>query len=56
MILFVYKVNLGEDVMNTTQKMKMETLQRLRQHGKMGDSFDRVMNKLLDQVENPQSN
>ncbi len=35
----------------TTQKLKKETLERLRDHGKMGDSFDSVVNKLLDEVD-----
>jgi len=37
--------------MKTTQKLELDTLHRLRQHGKMGDSFDGVVNRLLDEVE-----
>lgn len=35
----------------TTQKLDETTLERLREHGKMGDSFDQVVNRLLDEVE-----
>jgi len=35
----------------TTQKISKETLERLREHGKMGDSFEQVVSRLLDQVE-----
>ena len=37
--------------MKTTQKLDEETLQRLRDHGKMGDSFNGVLNRLLDKVD-----
>ena len=37
--------------MKTTQKLEEETLERLRDHGKMGDSFDSVVNRLLDEIE-----
>jgi len=37
--------------MKTTQKLEEETLVRLRDHGKMGDSFDSVVNRLLDEIE-----
>ena len=32
-------------------KTSNTTLSRLKKHGKMGDSYDRVVNKLLDTVE-----
>jgi len=35
----------------TTMKVKRETLNRLKDHGKMGDSFEKVVNRLLDEVE-----
>lgn len=35
----------------TTMKVKRETLDRLKEHGKMGDSFEKVVNRLLDEVE-----
>ena len=38
-------------MLNTTQKLGKATLERLREHGKMGDSFDSVVNKVLDEVE-----
>ena len=41
--------------MKTTQKLDEETLERLREHGKMGDSFDSVVNSLLDEVEDDDS-
>ena len=36
---------------STTQKLEKVTLERLRERGKMGDSFDGVVNRLLDEVE-----
>ena len=38
-------------MLNTTQKLGKVTLERLREHGKMGDSFNRVLNRLLDKIE-----
>ena len=35
----------------TTQKIDHATLERFRRHGKMGDSFDKVANKVLDRAE-----
>ena len=35
----------------TTMKIKKETLERLREHGRMGDSFEQVVNRLLDDAE-----
>jgi len=32
----------------TTMKLSKETLQRLREFGKMGDTFEDVVNRLLD--------
>ncbi len=32
-------------------KLAKDTLERLREHGRMGDSFEDVVNKLLDQSE-----
>ncbi len=43
----------------TTMKIKKETLERLREHGRMGDSFEQVVNRLLDDAEcecEPQEN
>jgi hypothetical protein len=36
---------------DTTQKIRKETLERLRNHGKMGESFEQVVSRLLDQLE-----
>ena len=38
-------------VKNTTQRLEEETLERLRGHGKMGDSFNGVLNRLLDRID-----
>ncbi len=35
----------------TTMKTNTGTLDRLRNHGKCGDSLDNVLNKLLDKIE-----
>jgi len=37
--------------MHTTQKLDEETLERVRDHGKMGDSFNGVLNRLLDKID-----
>jgi len=34
----------------TTMKLSKETHDRLKEYGKMGDSFEDVVNRLLDQV------
>ena len=34
--------------MDTTQKLEKSTLERVRNHGKMGDSFDSALSKVLD--------
>jgi len=36
---------------STTMKLKRETLERLREHGRMGDSFEQVVKRLLDDAE-----
>jgi len=36
---------------NTTQRLEEKTLDRIRNHGKMGESFNVVINKVLDQIE-----
>ena len=38
-------------VKNTTQRLEEETLDRIRDHGKMGESFNVVLNKVLDEIE-----
>jgi len=37
----------------TTMKVRRETLDRLKRRGKMGDSFEDVVNRLLDASEEP---
>lgn len=36
---------------STTQKLKTKTLERVQKYGKMGDTFDDVLNKILDMME-----
>ena len=36
---------------NTTQRLEEGTLDRVRNHGKMGDSFNLVLNKVLDEID-----
>ncbi len=38
-------------MLKTTQKLDEETLERVRDHGKMGDSFNGVLNRLLDKID-----
>lgn len=35
----------------STMKLSKETLQRIREFGKMGDTFEDVINRLLDDAE-----
>ena len=37
--------------MPTTMKLSKETLDRIRGHGNMGDTFEDVVNRLLDSDE-----
>jgi len=37
--------------MPTTQRLENSTLERVRNYGKMGESFDTVLSKLLDRIE-----
>ena len=37
--------------MHTTQRLDEETLDRIRKQGKMGDSFNLVLNKVLDEID-----
>jgi len=37
--------------LKTTQKLDEETLERVRDHGKMGDSFNGVLSRLLDKID-----
>ena len=36
---------------HTTQRLEDETLERVRDFGKMGESFNRVLNRLLDKID-----
>ena len=36
---------------NTTQRLEERTLDRIRDHGKMGESFNLVLNKVLDEID-----
>ena len=36
---------------NTTQRLEEGTLDRIRDHGKMGESFNLVLNKVLDEID-----
>ena len=37
--------------MFTTQKLDKDTLERVRTHGKMGESFDRAIDRVLDEID-----
>ena len=37
--------------MATTQKLERDTLERVRKHGKMGESFDRAIDRVLDEID-----
>jgi len=37
--------------MNTTQRIDLATLNRVRKYGKMGESFDQALVKVLDRIE-----
>ena len=37
--------------MNTTQRLRLSTLARVRSFGKMGETFDQVLDKVLDKNE-----
>lgn len=36
---------------STTQKLKTKTLERAKKYGEMGDTFDDVVNKIIDLLE-----
>ena len=38
----------------TTMRVSTATLERLRKHGDFGDTYDMIINKLLDMVEGGQ--
>jgi len=37
--------------MNTTQRLDLSTLNRVKKYGKMGESFDQALSKVLDKIE-----
>ena len=37
--------------MQTTMKLSKETVQRIRDHGRMGDTLESVVNQVLDKVD-----
>ena len=37
--------------MSTTQKLERDTLERVRNHGKMGESFNRAIERVLDEID-----
>jgi len=39
-------------VKHTTQRLEEETLERVKSLGKMGESFNGVVNRLLDKIDN----
>ena len=41
---------------NTTQRLDIDTLNRVRKYGKMGESFDEALSKVLDKVESGAQN
>jgi len=36
---------------NTTQRLDLSTLNRVRKYGKMGETFDQALSKVLDKIE-----
>jgi hypothetical protein len=36
---------------NTTQRIDHSTLKRVRKYGKMGESFDQALSRMLDKIE-----
>lgn len=47
-----YKLNYSDSSgLKTTQKLDSDTLERVRDRGRLGDSFNGVINRLLDRIE-----
>jgi len=45
----------GEDQRKmTTMRVSTATLERLKKHGDFGDTYDMIINKLLDKIEGKQ--
>jgi len=47
----IYDLLISPINLDTTQKLEKSTLERVRKHGKMGDSFNSALSKVLDQLE-----
>ena len=37
--------------MNTTQRLDRTTLNRVKKYGKMGETFDKALSRVLDKIE-----
>lgn len=44
-------INEHKEISNFTLKVKRSTAKRLKQHGSMGDTVDKVINRILDEYE-----
>jgi transcriptional regulator len=50
-MLFIDYVYFNQMSSQSTIRCSKETQSRLKGHGKMGDSFEKVVNRLLDEAE-----
>jgi len=48
---FYIKDTWNSAYMQTTMKLSKETVQRIRDHGRMGDTLESVVNQVLDKVD-----
>ena len=49
---FYIKDTWNSAYMQTTMKLSKETVERIRDHGRMGDTLESVVNQVLDKVDN----
>ena len=49
---FYIKDTWNSAYMQTTMKLSKQTVERIRDHGRMGDTLESVVNQVLDKVEN----
>jgi len=49
---FYIKDTWNSAYMQTTMKLSKVTVERIRDHGRMGDTLESVVNQVLDKVEN----
>jgi len=49
---FYIKDTQNSAYMQTTMKLSKETVERIRDHGRMGDTLESVVNQVLDKVDN----